>query len=263
MRPDHCGDAPCGPSTCTPAGRSKRRSGADSAVVTNTPPPSLVTGALGAGFAATSAAPSSGRRRPRPPCRCRESCHVIRAVRRCPVRRSRCGRAGGAGLSRWGGTAARRSPARIPARRAGTGSGSRATVAWSRSPNTTHLWVCLTVRVGPMGKHRSLRPTVIRRRQRGVAAIAVVGGAAAALAAVRHPRCRHRAAFGAQPMRPADRVTGLSTACTVSLAVLRRHRDFGLSTDWALGLAVCAWCSKGSLCLPAWASARACSTRWG
>ena len=136
-------------------------------------------------------------------------------------------------------------------------------VAWSRSPNTTHLWVCLTVRVGPMGKHRSLRPTVIRRRQRGVAAIAVVGGAAAALAAVRHPRCRHRAAFGAQPMRPADRVTGLSTACTVSLAVLRRHRDFGSSTDWALGLAVCAWCSKGSLCLPAWASARACSTRWG
>jgi hypothetical protein len=70
-----------------------------------------------------------------------------------------------------------------------------------------------------------------------------------------HPR--------AQPMRPADRVTGLSTACTVSLAVLRRHRDFGSSTDWALGLAVCAWCSKGSLCLPAWASARAWSTRWG
>ena len=263
MRPDHCGDASCGPSTCTPAGRSKRRSGADSAVVTNTPPPSLVTGALGAGFAATSAAPSSGRRRPRPPCRCRESCHVIRAVRRCPVRRGRCGRAGGARLSRWDGTAARRSPARIPARRAGTGSGSRATLR-GLGHRTRHTSGC----VRRSGLARWASTEAFDRRSSDVVSGALrpslsVGGAAAALAAVRHPRCRHRAAFGAQPMRPADRVTGLSTACTVSLAVLRRHRDFGSSTDWALGLAVCAWCSKGSLCLPAWASARACSTRWG
>lgn len=70
---------------------------------------------------------------------------------------ARCGAvgvAGGARLSRWDGTAACRSPARIPDRRSGTGSGSRSTLR-GLGHRTRHTSGCvLTVRVGPMGKHR-------------------------------------------------------------------------------------------------------------